>query len=53
MSDDVNQKEIADLRWRMGMPDADRTDLYDAAATGMIHFDSQSRKNYCDCQGRK
>jgi len=45
MSDDVDQKEIADLRWRLGMADADRSALYEAAAASLVHFDSQSRKN--------
>jgi hypothetical protein len=45
MSHEIDQKEIADLRWRLGMPNADRSDLYDQAAQRMIHFDSQSRKN--------
>ena len=27
------------------MPDADRSDLYDAAATRMVHYESQSRKS--------
>jgi len=42
---EVDQKEIADLRWRLGMPDANRSDIYDAVATKMVHFESQSRKN--------
>jgi len=45
MSDDNDQKEIADLRWRLGMPGADRSEVYDQAAQRMIHFDSQSRKS--------
>lgn len=40
-----DQEIIKDLRWRLQMPDADRSDIYDQAAQQMIHFDSQSRKN--------